>query len=47
VQFDGERAERVRTAPLVNEHGAEIRRALQARAGWPEAQAARPMASAC
>jgi crotonobetainyl-CoA:carnitine CoA-transferase CaiB-like acyl-CoA transferase len=44
VQFDGERAERVLTAPLVNEHGAEIRRVLQAKLGWPAAQAAQSVA---
>jgi crotonobetainyl-CoA:carnitine CoA-transferase CaiB-like acyl-CoA transferase len=33
IQFDGTRATRVRTAPLLDEHGADIRRS--ARASWP------------
>jgi crotonobetainyl-CoA:carnitine CoA-transferase CaiB-like acyl-CoA transferase len=34
VQFDGERAASVRTAPLLDEHGAQIRAGL-ARGSWP------------
>jgi crotonobetainyl-CoA:carnitine CoA-transferase CaiB-like acyl-CoA transferase len=43
VQFDGERASEVRTAPLLDEHGAAIRAALAERPGWPalEAQSSR------
>lgn len=36
VQFAGERAASVRAAPLLNEHGAEIRKALAAGERWPE-----------
>ena len=35
VQFAGERASSVRAAPLLNEHGAAIRKSLAAGAGWP------------
>jgi crotonobetainyl-CoA:carnitine CoA-transferase CaiB-like acyl-CoA transferase len=35
VQFDGRRATRVRTAPLLDEQGAAIRRALSSGRGWP------------
>jgi len=35
LQFDGERAASVRTAPLLDEHGAEIRAALAAQPRWP------------
>jgi crotonobetainyl-CoA:carnitine CoA-transferase CaiB-like acyl-CoA transferase len=35
VQFDGAKAARVRTAPLLDEHGAAIRRALADDAVWP------------
>jgi crotonobetainyl-CoA:carnitine CoA-transferase CaiB-like acyl-CoA transferase len=35
VQFDGERAGEVRTAPLLDEHGAAIRAALAEGSGWP------------
>src|SRR5688572_27706431 len=35
VQFDGERAASVRTAPLLDEHGAKIRAALTTSSGWP------------
>jgi crotonobetainyl-CoA:carnitine CoA-transferase CaiB-like acyl-CoA transferase len=35
LQFDGERASAVRTAPLLDEHGAAIRAALAAAPGWP------------
>jgi crotonobetainyl-CoA:carnitine CoA-transferase CaiB-like acyl-CoA transferase len=35
LQFDGERAAAVRTAPLLDEHGAAIRAALAAAPGWP------------
>jgi crotonobetainyl-CoA:carnitine CoA-transferase CaiB-like acyl-CoA transferase len=34
VQFDGARATRVTTAPLLDEHGADIRRALAAGTSW-------------
>jgi crotonobetainyl-CoA:carnitine CoA-transferase CaiB-like acyl-CoA transferase len=34
VQFDGTRATGVRTAPLLDEHGADIRRSLSAGSGW-------------
>jgi crotonobetainyl-CoA:carnitine CoA-transferase CaiB-like acyl-CoA transferase len=36
IQFDGERAATVRTAPLLDEHGAAIRSALAADHRWPE-----------
>jgi crotonobetainyl-CoA:carnitine CoA-transferase CaiB-like acyl-CoA transferase len=35
LQFDGERASSVRTAPLLDEHGSEIRQALGGERGWP------------
>jgi crotonobetainyl-CoA:carnitine CoA-transferase CaiB-like acyl-CoA transferase len=35
VQFDGERSASVRTAPLLNEHGSNIREALASGHGWP------------
>jgi crotonobetainyl-CoA:carnitine CoA-transferase CaiB-like acyl-CoA transferase len=35
VQFDGQRAHDVRTAPLLDEHGASIRQALGGEGGWP------------
>ncbi|HEU4582549.1 MAG TPA: CoA transferase [Polyangiaceae bacterium] len=35
VQFDGQRADHVRTAPLLDEHGASIRQALAGERGWP------------
>jgi len=35
VQFDGQRANHVRTAPLLDEHGASIRQALGGERGWP------------
>jgi crotonobetainyl-CoA:carnitine CoA-transferase CaiB-like acyl-CoA transferase len=35
VQFDGERAAHVRSAPLLDEHGASIRQALGGDRGWP------------
>jgi crotonobetainyl-CoA:carnitine CoA-transferase CaiB-like acyl-CoA transferase len=35
VQFDGERARHVRTAPLLDEHGPRVRQALGAERGWP------------
>jgi crotonobetainyl-CoA:carnitine CoA-transferase CaiB-like acyl-CoA transferase len=37
VKFDGERADSVVHAPLIDEHGAGIRAALAAGAGWPAA----------
>jgi crotonobetainyl-CoA:carnitine CoA-transferase CaiB-like acyl-CoA transferase len=36
IQFDGERADSVRTAPLLDEHGAAIRAALARGQDWPE-----------
>jgi crotonobetainyl-CoA:carnitine CoA-transferase CaiB-like acyl-CoA transferase len=36
VQFDGKHADAVRAAPLLNEHGADIRAALAAAAHWPD-----------
>jgi crotonobetainyl-CoA:carnitine CoA-transferase CaiB-like acyl-CoA transferase len=36
VQFDGQRADGVRSAPLLNEHGAAIRASLAASPRWPE-----------
>jgi crotonobetainyl-CoA:carnitine CoA-transferase CaiB-like acyl-CoA transferase len=41
VQFDGERAGSVRTAPLLDEHGAGIRAALAESTGWPALEMAR------
>jgi crotonobetainyl-CoA:carnitine CoA-transferase CaiB-like acyl-CoA transferase len=35
IQFDGERATHVSSAPLLNEHGPEIRRVLATGAQWP------------
>jgi len=35
VQFDGERAKHVRSPPLLDEHGPQIRQALGAQSGWP------------
>jgi crotonobetainyl-CoA:carnitine CoA-transferase CaiB-like acyl-CoA transferase len=35
LQFDGQRAESVRSAPLLDEHGAAIRAALSSQPGWP------------
>jgi len=40
VQFDGVRAVHVTSAPLLDQHGAAIRKALAARAGWPDASKA-------
>jgi crotonobetainyl-CoA:carnitine CoA-transferase CaiB-like acyl-CoA transferase len=36
IQFDGERATHVSTAPLLDEHGPEIRRVLAGGAQWPQ-----------
>jgi crotonobetainyl-CoA:carnitine CoA-transferase CaiB-like acyl-CoA transferase len=36
VQFDGQRADGVRPAPLIDEHGAAIRAALAKSSNWPE-----------
>jgi crotonobetainyl-CoA:carnitine CoA-transferase CaiB-like acyl-CoA transferase len=36
VQFDGQRADSVRAAPLLNEHGAAIREQLSKSKAWPE-----------
>jgi crotonobetainyl-CoA:carnitine CoA-transferase CaiB-like acyl-CoA transferase len=36
VQFDGQRADGVRPAPLIDEHGAAIRAALAKSSSWPE-----------
>jgi crotonobetainyl-CoA:carnitine CoA-transferase CaiB-like acyl-CoA transferase len=38
IQFDGERARAVRTAPQLDEHGRGIRSALASAASWPEAR---------
>jgi crotonobetainyl-CoA:carnitine CoA-transferase CaiB-like acyl-CoA transferase len=38
VQFDGQRAERVSAAPLLDEHGAMIRAYVAEAAAWPEVQ---------
>lgn len=35
VQFDGDRAAQVHAAPLLDEHGAQIRQALSSGAEWP------------
>jgi crotonobetainyl-CoA:carnitine CoA-transferase CaiB-like acyl-CoA transferase len=35
IQFGGERAQSVRTAPLLDEHGAALRQALGGERGWP------------
>jgi crotonobetainyl-CoA:carnitine CoA-transferase CaiB-like acyl-CoA transferase len=35
VQFDGQRATNVGTAPLLDEHGADIRRLVAAKTSWP------------
>jgi hypothetical protein len=35
IRFGGERAAHVRTAPLLDQHGADIRRALAAAPAWP------------
>jgi crotonobetainyl-CoA:carnitine CoA-transferase CaiB-like acyl-CoA transferase len=40
IQFDGARAGRVRTAPLLDEHGAAIRAALARGEAWPRASTA-------
>jgi crotonobetainyl-CoA:carnitine CoA-transferase CaiB-like acyl-CoA transferase len=40
VQFGGTRASSVRAAPLLNEHGVEIRKALACAARWPHSSAA-------
>ena len=40
VQFDRARADRVRTAPLLDEHGATIRRSLACGERWPQFEAA-------
>ncbi|MDR2215932.1 MAG: CoA transferase [Nevskiaceae bacterium] len=37
VQYDGQRADAVRAAPLINEHGAAIREALAQSPAWPSA----------
>jgi crotonobetainyl-CoA:carnitine CoA-transferase CaiB-like acyl-CoA transferase len=36
VQFDGLKWQQVRSAPLLDQHGAEIRKALAAGGGWPD-----------
>jgi len=36
VQFDGQRASAVYSAPLINEHGDTIRAQLAASAQWPQ-----------
>jgi crotonobetainyl-CoA:carnitine CoA-transferase CaiB-like acyl-CoA transferase len=42
LQFDGERALSVRTAPLLDEHGAAIRQALGTNPGWPALASSAP-----
>jgi crotonobetainyl-CoA:carnitine CoA-transferase CaiB-like acyl-CoA transferase len=39
VQFDGMKFEQVTSAPLLNQHGAAIRKALASSEGWPDASA--------
>jgi crotonobetainyl-CoA:carnitine CoA-transferase CaiB-like acyl-CoA transferase len=39
VAFDGDHAEQVRTAPLLDEHGAAIRQAMAAARRWPDRDA--------
>lgn len=39
IQFDGDRVAHVSTAPLLDEHGPEIRRVLAGGAQWPQATA--------
>ena len=39
IRFDGEHADAVKTAPLLDEHGAQIREAISAAGGWPDAPA--------
>jgi crotonobetainyl-CoA:carnitine CoA-transferase CaiB-like acyl-CoA transferase len=38
IRFGGERAQQVRTAPLLDEHGAAIRRALASTPAWPASE---------
>lgn len=40
IQFDGERATQVATAPLLDEHGAAIRKVLANGADWPQSNLA-------
>jgi crotonobetainyl-CoA:carnitine CoA-transferase CaiB-like acyl-CoA transferase len=40
IQFDGERATQVATAPLLNEHGPAIRKVLASGADWPQSNVA-------
>jgi crotonobetainyl-CoA:carnitine CoA-transferase CaiB-like acyl-CoA transferase len=40
VQFDGVKSKQVTSAPLLNEHGAAIRKALAASESWPDASTA-------
>jgi crotonobetainyl-CoA:carnitine CoA-transferase CaiB-like acyl-CoA transferase len=42
IQFDGQRATGVRSAPLLDEHGAAIRRAMAAAPRWPDPEDASP-----
>jgi crotonobetainyl-CoA:carnitine CoA-transferase CaiB-like acyl-CoA transferase len=40
VQFDGVKSQEVTSAPLLNEHGTAIRKALATGEGWPDASTA-------
>jgi crotonobetainyl-CoA:carnitine CoA-transferase CaiB-like acyl-CoA transferase len=44
IQFDGQRATRVRAAPLLDEHGATIRRAMAVTERWPDPEDDSPTA---
>ncbi len=44
IRFDRAHATSVRTAPLLDEHGATIRQALEQKQGWPDALPAAPHA---
>jgi crotonobetainyl-CoA:carnitine CoA-transferase CaiB-like acyl-CoA transferase len=44
LQFDGERAATVRSAPLLDEHGAAIREAMASASRWPDRDAVPPPA---
>jgi len=39
IQFDGQRATHVRTAPLLDEHGPAVRQFLASTGGWPDRDA--------
>jgi crotonobetainyl-CoA:carnitine CoA-transferase CaiB-like acyl-CoA transferase len=42
IQFDGDRATQVRTAPLLDQHGAAIRQVLASAGRWPDRDAVSP-----